>query len=102
MSTINNIPFDINRTPTERNSRVKPTGTTPVYHSDSIRGINKDTKNQERRRGQNRRQRILATSKNKRLLIKRRQDRPLSKQAAETAELLENAHPAGGIIDLEV
>lgn len=102
MSTINNIPFDINRTPVERNATVKATGTVPVYHSDAIHPIDKNTKNLERRKGGDRRHLKKQAQHNKRLLIKRRQDSPLSKQEVEAAQTLENAHTSGSIIDLEV
>jgi hypothetical protein len=102
MSTINNIPFDINRTATERNATVKRTGTAPVYHSDAVRAINKDTKNPERRKGGDRRVFNKVKKFNKRLLIERREDSPLSKHGAKAEETLENAHTAGSIIDLEV
>jgi len=49
MSTINNIPFDINRTAVEKNASVKPGGTVPVYHSDQIQPVTPQTKNKERR-----------------------------------------------------
>ena len=102
MSTINNIPFDINRTPVERNSRAKATGTVPVYHSDAVHAIDKNTNNSERRKGGDRRHLDKAANNNKRLLIERREDSPLSKHGEKAAETLENAHTAGSIIDLEV
>ncbi|MFT5451599.1 MAG: hypothetical protein ACI9N9_001085 [Enterobacterales bacterium] len=106
MSTINNIPFDINRTAMEKNATVKATGTVPVYHSDAIRAIDNNTQNPERRRGGDRRHLDNGTNHNnsnsKRLLIERREDAPLSKHGGKAAETLENAHAAGSIIDLEV
>ena len=102
MSTINNIPFDINRTATERNSTVKATGTVPVYHSDAVQPIDKNTNNSERRKGGDRRHLDKPASHNNRLLIERREDSPLSKHGAKADETLENAHTAGSIIDLEV
>jgi hypothetical protein len=106
MSTINNIPFDINRTATERNSTVKRKGIVPVYHPDAVHGINKDTKNLERRRGRNRRHSNKASTGNKRHLIERREGFPLSKkvskQAAKADGTKDNAHTAGSIINLEV
>jgi hypothetical protein len=99
MSTINNIPFDINRTPTERNSSVKPTGTTPVYKADNIKPVDAKHKNTERRSQEQRRKLQTNVTINKRLLMQRRlaqnitdpDERPSSDQ-----------HTAGSIIDLEV
>jgi len=102
MSTINNIPFDINRTATERNATVKRTGTVPVYHSDAIHPIDKNTKNLDKRKGGDRRRLKHTPKHNKRLLIERRENSPLSKNNTEVTDLLENTHKAGSIIDLEV
>ncbi|MFT5520691.1 MAG: hypothetical protein ACI9IA_001286 [Enterobacterales bacterium] len=102
MSTINNIPFDINRTATERNATVKRTGTVPVYHSDAVHAIDKKTKNLDKRKGGDRRHLNKAAKHNKRLLIERREGAPLSKRVEKVDETLENAHISGSIIDLEV
>ena len=102
MSTINNIPFDINRTATERNSTVKRTGTSPVFSSDAIHAIDKNTANPERRKGGDRRTFKKLSLPNNRHLIERRQTLDSSDEAKDAATLLENAHTSGSIIDLEV
>ena len=102
MSTINNIPFDINRTATEKNSTVKRSGIVPVYHSDFVHGLDSNTKNRERRQGKDRRHLDVAAKSNKRHLIERREDSPLAKKVENADKTLENAHISGHIIDLEV
>ena len=99
VSTINNIPFDINRTPVEKNARVKPGGTTPVYHSEKIHPVSRNDKNAERRKGDDRRKQLESNNKNTRLLTERREGL-IKKPKAE--QELANAHISGGIIDLEV
>ena len=99
MSSINNIPFDINRTAVERNTPAKPGGTIPVQHSEALHRTDKQVRVTERRSGNNRRQQNKAYKINKRLLGERRDN----SSSVETNELLtDNAHTSGSIIDLEV
>lgn len=98
MSLINNIPFDINRTPVERNATVKRSGTVPVQHSEAIHPTEKHDKITERRNGSRRNKQPTKTNGNKRLLGERRQTEP-----SKTADKLsEKSHNSGSIIDLEV
>ena len=99
MSTINNIPFDINRTAVERNTPTKPGGTIPVQHSEALHPTDKQVRVSERRSGNSRRQQNKAFKVNKRLLGERRDN---STSAENNDELSDNTHTSGSIIDLEV
>ena len=99
MSTINNIPFDINRTPVERNAPLKRSAMEPVQQSESIHPTDKQVRITERRGGENRRKREKVIKLNKRLLGERRLI-PLSAESKATTS--DNAHSSGSIIDLEV
>ncbi len=99
MSTINNIPFDINRTPSEANATRRPTGTAPVFSTAAIKQVEDHAQNPDRRSGDDRRKRKFSVVRNKRNLIKRRESlRSITKKQ----EQLANAHKSGHIIDLEV
>ena len=98
MSTINNVPFDINRTPVERNATVKRRGTVPVYHTIAIKPLSPNDSDTERRKG-NRRKMISKIIKNNRFLTERRQN---TSKPSIKEEQLANAHNHGHIIDLEV
>ena len=102
MSTINNIPFDINRTAVEKNKSVKSTGTRPVYQSESIHKPVDNDESSDRRKGNDRRKYSEAQNHNKRHLTERREGVLPAKKSSKTQQALENAHKSGGIIDLEV
>ena len=99
MSSINNIPFDINRTAVERNSPAKPGGTVPVQHSEALHPTDKQVRITERRSGNSRRHHHKAVKLNKRLLGERR-DNTQSPQIKDGQT--DKAHTSGSIIDLEV
>jgi len=98
MSLINNIPFDINRTPVEKNATVKRSGTVPVQHSEALHPIEIHDKVTERRNGSRRHKQPRKMRGNKRLLGERRQ--AATSKAADA--LSEKSHTSGSIIDLEV
>ena len=97
MSLINNIPFDINRTPVERNATVKRGGTVPIQHSEAIHPVEIHDKVTERRNGSRRHKQPKMVKSDKRLLGERRQAAP----SKATDELSEKSHTSGSIIDLE-
>lgn len=100
MSTINYVPFDINRTAVERNATVKRKGTVPVQHADAIKPTNRRGGYADRRHG-SRRKLLSNTHKNSRLLTERRQmfsDTSVSEKDKQLAK----AHNHGRIIDLKV
>lgn len=99
MSTINNIPFDINRTPIEKNTAVPTRGTNPVQHSEHIHQTQRHNPIAERRSGHSRRKQTAMIKQNKRLLTERRQK---FNAADKTEDVAENIHTTGRIIDLEV
>ena len=99
MSTINNIPFDINRSPVEKNIPVKRGGTVPVQHSEAIHPTEKQVRITERRKAKNRRRQRKIIKLDKRILGERRQ---MPRLRDSTEALLENAHISGRLIDLEV
>ncbi len=96
MSTINNIPFDINATASEKNALVKRTGTVPLYHSDATHPISHYDKHPDRFSSENRRKVQVNVSHNRRLLIERRETLPISE------ELPVNVHTSGSIINFKV
>ncbi len=98
MSLINNIPFDINRTPVEKNATVKRSGTVPVQHSEALHSTEKHDKVTERRNGSRRHKHPRMVKANKRLLGERRQ----AVNSKNADELSEKSHTSGSIIDLEV
>ena len=98
MSLINNIPFDINRTPVERNATVKRGGTVPVQHSEALHPTEKHNRINERRSGSRRHRQPKNVNVDKRLLGERRQD--ISTKIAD--EFSEKPLNSGSVIDLEV
>ncbi len=98
MSSINNIPFDINRTAVEKNATVKKGGTVPVQQSELVHEIEKNIPVKERRNG-NRRKRSKKAIFDKRFRDERRKS---PKQVETTTNPLEKVHKSGRLIDLEV
>ena len=98
MSSINNVPFDINRTAVEKNATAKQRGTVPVQHSEYIHETEKEVRIKERRNG-NRRKHSRRALFNKRVKSDRRKS---PKQVDTRRTLLEKVHKSGRLIDLEV
>jgi len=98
MSSINNVPFDINRTAVEKNATVKKGGTVPVQPSEFVHEIEKEIPVKERR-NRNRRNKARNPIFDKRFSGDRRK---APKQEDSDLTLLEKAHKSGRIIDLEV
>ncbi|MCP3675909.1 MAG: hypothetical protein GY829_15780 [Gammaproteobacteria bacterium] len=98
MSLINNIPFDINRTPVEQNATVKHSGTVPVQHSKELNPTEKHNKIIERRKSNRRNKQSKKMKVSKRLLGERREDA----NSKKANELSEKSNKPGIIIDLEV
>ncbi len=98
MSSINNIPFDINRTAVEKNATVMKGGTVPVQQSEFVHETEKDIPVKERRNG-NRRKHSKQAIFDKRYRDERRQS---PKQEESKANPLEKVHKSGQLIDLEV
>jgi hypothetical protein len=97
MSTINNIPFDINRTPSEKNAVAKKEGPNPVFSSEAIHPTEAHNPVGERRKRKERRHRKMAVANERRHLIQRRK---LANQKTLKDNPLEKK--PGTIIDLEV
>ncbi len=98
MSLINNIPFDINRTPVDQNATVKRRGTVPVLQSEAVHATEKEVRIKERRKGHRRKQ-----SKSSKFNQRNSNQRRKSTRTVETKAIpAENAHTSGSIIDLEV
>ncbi len=98
MSSINNIPFDINRTPVEKNATVKKGGTVPVQQSELVHEIEKNIPVKERRHS-NRRKRSKKAIFDKRFRDERRKSK---KQVETKSNPLDKVHKSGQLIDLEV
>ena len=97
MSTINNIPFDINRIPAEKNAVAKKEGLKPLYSSEAIHQAEEHNPSSERRKRKERREKSLKVAKDRRRLIQRRQ---ANHQANIKSDPLEQK--PGSIIDFEV
>ncbi len=98
MSLINNIPFDINRTPVEKNTSVKRRGTIPVSETEFIHPTEKEVKIKERRNS-NRRKYSKKQKFDRRTSAERRNSQTPAESKVIPAE---NNHQSGTIIDLEV
>ncbi len=98
MSSINNIPFDINRTAVEKNATVKKGGTVPVQQSELVHEIEKNIPVKERR-NTNRRKRPKKAMYDKRFRDERRKT---PKEVETKSNPLEKVHKSGHLIDLEV
>ncbi len=98
MSLINNVPFDINRTPVEKNTPVKRRGTVPVQHSGAIHPVEKEVRIKERR-SNNRRKKSKKVRFDKRTSA----DRRYSPTRVRTKAIPPmKHHTSGSIIDYEV
>jgi len=99
MSTIEQLPYDINRISIEHNATAKKKKVDPIYHTDVIKPVKAHAENNERRSGDERRKNKQRVIKNKRnLMIRRSIAKPLKKSQKKLAK----AHKSGHIIDLEV
>ena len=97
MSTINNIPFDINRVPSEKNAVAKKEGLNPVYESEAIHPAEPHNPVGERRKRRDRRHKKMRVANDRRRLIQRRGSS--SKKTLKNNPL--DKKP-GSIIDFEV
>jgi len=98
MGLINNVPFDINRTPVEKNAPVVRRGTVPVLESEVIHHVEREARIKERRNN-NRRKQSKKQKFNKRTSAERRKSP--DKIATKTIPA-KNTSKSGSIIDLEV
>lgn len=99
MSSINNVPFDINRVPTEANKVKAKKDAAPVYKSEALHKAPAHDNVGERRKRKDRRKRPMFIAHERRMLRQRR-------QSADTtvAKDLPKKKPKGPgqIIDFEV
>ena len=99
MSTINNVPFDINRTPTDTNKVKAKKGAVPVYSSEAIHQTPAHDPVSERRKRKDRRKKALNVLHDRRMLKQRRMKK---KDQAKQAKLHKKPKGPGQFIDFKV
>jgi len=99
MSTIDQLPYDINRSTIEHNATVRKKTIAPVSGSDAIKPIKAHQENRDRRAGDDRRKNKREVEKNKRYLRVRRS---IAKPLEKSQQKLAKAHKSGHLIDLKV
>jgi hypothetical protein len=109
MSSINNIPFDINRPQVETNSTRPKNASSPVSHTEPTKAVRQSIKIKERRNSKKeRRKQQRVVSKERRFLKQRREQANEQASAKSTSVESSTTKPssieplAGSIIDIEV
>lgn len=99
MSTINNVPFDINRTPTDTNKVKAKKSAAPVFESEALHKAPAHDPIGERRKKKDRRKKALNVLHDRRMLKQRR----MEKKAQAKEEILHKKPKGPGLfIDFEV
>lgn len=94
MSTINNIPFDINVTPTERNVREKLEGAAPVIEAEAIHPVNHFDKHPEKKQ-------TIFRHKLPAQVTEQEEASERQTSGSVIEEFLPEAHIKGEIVDIE-
>ena len=98
MSSINNIPFDINRTAVDKNKPVEKTGSRPVTRTEAAHSATEKVRTVERRQQRyERRQNPSKVLQDRRMLKQRRQTTD-SRGAKDEPK----KNTSGSIIDIQV
>ena len=99
MSTINNVPFDINRTPSDTNKVKAKKSAAPVYSSEAIHKAPEHDPVGERRKRKDRRKNKMFVAHDRRML---KQRRSAAKKTTEQEKVLKKPKGPGQFIDFQV
>ena len=98
MSSINNIPFDINRTAVDKNKPVEKTGSQPVTRTEATHSATEKVRTVERRQKRYERRRNPTKVSQERRMLKQRRQSNESKGSREEPK----KNTSGSIIDIQV